>query len=135
TALSLPPNILEAHIAMGGTLEFVDHNYDEAEIQLRQADARAPGDGDPKFALAYLLFDLGRLPEAEEMARKAQALDPLAMGITLIRILIARGKYDEAEAMLRKAIAKKPNAASLHMQITNIYLLQGKTAAAVEEAR
>jgi TolB-like protein len=135
TALSLPPNIPEAHLAMGGILEFVDHNYDEAEIQLRQADALAPGDGGPKFALAYLLFDQGRLPEAEEMARKAQALDPLAMGMNLIRILIARGKYDEAEAMLRRAIAKRPNAATLHSQLTNIYLLKGDNVAALKEAR
>src|SRR3954470_2396 len=77
TALSLPPNTPDAHLAMGTIFEFVDHNYNEAESQYRQADALAPGDAGPKAQLAYLLFDQGRLPEAEEMARKSQALNPL----------------------------------------------------------
>jgi TolB-like protein/tetratricopeptide (TPR) repeat protein/class 3 adenylate cyclase len=135
SALSLPPNIPDAHLAMGVIFEFVDHNYDQAEIQYRQAEELAPGDAGPKFNLAYLLFDQGRLSEAEEMGRKAQALDPLALGLNLVRILIARGKYDKAEAMLRRAIERRPKLATLHMQITNIYLLQGKYAAALEEAR
>jgi tetratricopeptide (TPR) repeat protein len=85
--------------------------------------------------LAGLFFTQGRLPEAEDMARKAKALDPFALGHILIRILIARGSYDEAEALLRRAIEMRPKVATLHMQITNIYLLKGKTAAALEEAR
>jgi serine/threonine-protein kinase len=135
TALALPPNIPEAHWAMGTILEFVDHNYDEAVNQLQQADALAPGSGNAKAALAYLFFAQGRLPEAEEMGRKAQALDPLGLGLNLIRILIARQKYDEAEALLRRAIETRPKATTLHMQLTNIYLLKGKTTAALEEAR
>ena len=135
TALSLPPNIPEAHLSMGLIFEFVDLNYSEAESQFRQADALAPGQYDPKAALAYLFFTQGRLPEAEEMARKVESLDPLALKLTLIRILIARGKYDEAEGLLRRTIAMRPNMATPHMQITNIYLLEGKTAAALEEAR
>jgi serine/threonine-protein kinase len=134
TALSLPPNIPDAHVAMGTILEFVDHNYDQAESQYRQAEALAPGDGGPKAALVYLFFEQGRLPEAEEMARKAGALNPLALQLNLVRILIARGKYDEAEALLRRAIELRPKAFTLHMHITNIYLLQGKAAAALKEA-
>jgi len=120
---------------MGEILMITDHNYDEAAIQLRQAEALAPGAGDPKASLGYLLFAQGRLPEAEEMARKAQALNPLALGLNLVRILIARERYDEAEALLRRAIQMRPKVSTLHMQITNIYLLRGKTAAALEEAR
>ncbi|HYT19086.1 MAG TPA: adenylate/guanylate cyclase domain-containing protein [Candidatus Polarisedimenticolia bacterium] len=134
-ALSLPPNLSEAHQVMGEILMITDHNYDEAAIQFRQAEALAPGAGDPKASLAYLLFAQGRLPEAEEMARKAQALNPLALGLNLVRILIARERYDEAEALLRRAIQMRPKVSTLHMQITNIYLLRGKTAAALEEAR
>src|SRR5437016_4451718 len=107
-ALSLPPNLSEAHQVMGEILMITDHNYDEAAIQFRQAEALAPGTGDPKASLAYLLFAQGRLPEAEEMARKAQALNPLALGLNLVRILIARERYDEAEALLRRAIQMRP---------------------------
>ena len=120
---------------MGGISEFVDHNYDEAVSQIQQADALAPGSADAKWSLASLFFTQGRLPEAEEMARKAKALDPFALGHILIRILIARGKYDEAKALLRRAIEMRPQVATLHMQITNIYLLKGDNAAALKEAR
>jgi tetratricopeptide (TPR) repeat protein len=135
-ALSLPPNLAEAHNAMGGILMTVDYNYDEALSQFRQAEQLAPGAVDPKINLGYLLFVLGRLPEAEEMNRRTNALDPLNPSyLTLGRILIARGSYDEAEAGLRKAIEQRPKAIRYHLQITNIYLLEGKTAAALEEAR
>src|SRR4029077_16692101 len=121
--------------AMGGILASVDHNYDEAENQVRQAEELAPGDAGLRCALEGLLFSQGRLSEAEEAGRKAQALDPLSMQIILIRVLIARGKYDEAEALFRQAIAKRPNAVFLHSQLTHIYLLKGDNAAALKEAQ
>ena len=136
TALSLPPNLAEAHSVMGLILMNADYNYDEAFSQLRQAEELAPGSVDPKTRLSYLLLALGRLQEAEEMSRKTHALDPLAASyLDLGRILIAREKYDEAEAVLRKAIERKPKGVRYHMQITTLDLLRGKTAAALEEAR
>jgi TolB-like protein/Flp pilus assembly protein TadD len=136
TALSLSPNLAEAHSVMGLILMNADYNYDEALSQLRQAEELAPGSVDPKTRLSYLLLALGRLQEAEEMSRKTHALDPLAASyIDLGRILIAREKYDEAEAVLRKAIERKPKGVRYHMQITTLDLLRGKTAAALEEAR
>jgi TolB-like protein/class 3 adenylate cyclase/Flp pilus assembly protein TadD len=136
TALSLPPNLAEAHSVMGLILMTADYNYDEALSQLRQAEELAPGSVDPKTRLSYLLLALGRLQEAEEMSRKTHALDPLAASyLDLGRILIAREKYDEAEAVLRKAIERKPKGVRYHMQITTLDLLRGKTAAALEEAR
>ena len=136
TALSLPPNLADAHLVMGFILMNADYNYDEALSQFRQAEELAPGSVDPKTQLSYLLLTLGRLDEAEEMSRKTHALDPLAASyIDLGRILIARGKYDEAEATLRKAIERKPKGARYHMQLTNIYLLQGKAVLALKEAQ
>jgi serine/threonine-protein kinase len=121
---------------MGAILMIHDYNYDEALSQLRQAEELAPGSIDPKIDLGNLLFWLGRLPEAEAMIRKTEALDPLNPSYySLPKILIAREKYDEAEARLRKGIELRPKAARYHMQITNIYLLKGKPAAALEEAR
>jgi TolB-like protein/class 3 adenylate cyclase/Flp pilus assembly protein TadD len=137
TALSLPPNISEAHQAMGTVLLFADHNYEQAAAQFRQAEELAPADPEPKKQLTYLLFTEGRLQEAEDMARKYLALDPLVTGasLTLGRILIARGRYDEAESCLRKGAELQPKGNRWHMHITNIYLLKGKSAAALEEAR
>ncbi|MFL6537668.1 MAG: tetratricopeptide repeat protein [Chthoniobacterales bacterium] len=137
TALSLPPNIPEAHVVMGSVLLFADHNFDEAAAQYRQAEGLAPSDVGPKQGLMYLLFTEGRLQEAEDMCRKYLALEPLATGasLSLGRILIARGRYDEAESWLRKGAELHPKASRWRMNVTNIYLLQGKSAAALEEAR
>jgi serine/threonine-protein kinase len=137
TALSLQPNIPEAHQAMGGILLFVDHHFDEASAEFRQAEALAPADVEPKKAMTYLLFAEGRLEEAEDMARKYLALEPVVTGasLTLGRILIAREKYDEAESCLRKGAELQPKGNRWHMHIANIYLLKGNNAAALQEAR
>jgi len=137
TALSLPPNISQAHVAMGGILLYEDQNYDAAAIQYRQAQELAPTAVFPVSRMAYLLFTQGRLEEAEETARKSLALDPLdwASFLNLGRILIARERYDEAETFLRKGIALRPKGARWHMHITHIYLLKANPAAALEEAR
>jgi TolB-like protein/Flp pilus assembly protein TadD len=135
-ALSLPPNISQAHTAMGGILLY-DQNYDAAAIQYRQAEELAPTAVLPKARLTYLLFTQGRLEEAEEVARKSRALDPLDWPsyLNLGRVLIARERYDEAEAFLRKGIELRPKGARWHMHIAHIYLLKGNPAAALEEAR
>ena len=137
TALSLPPNISQAHAAMGGILLYDDNNFDAAAVQYRQAVELAPTAVLPKARLTYLLFTQGHLEEAEAMARETLTLDPLDAlpYINLGRILIARERYDEAESVLRKAIELKPKASRWHMHLTHIYLLKGKPAAALEEAR
>jgi serine/threonine-protein kinase len=137
TALSLAPNLSEAHEAMGLSLADADFNFETAAIEFQKAEELAPAAAGPKNALTFLLFEEGRLKKGEEMARKALALDPLVLGpyFNLGRILIARQSYDEAETVLRKAIELAPKAARSHMQITNIHLLRGNTAAALEEAR
>ena len=122
---------------MGGVLLFADHNYEQAAAQLREAEQLAPSNGGAKQLLSYLFFTEGRLQEAEDLTRKYLALEPLVTGasLTLGRILIARGRYDEAESWLRKGAELQPKGSRWHMQITNIYLLRGKSAAALEEAR
>jgi serine/threonine-protein kinase len=122
---------------MGLSLADADFNFEAAAIEFQKAEELAPAAARPKNALTFLLFEEGRLKEGEEMARKALALDPLVLGpyFNLGRILIARQSYDEAENVLRKAIELAPKAARSHMQITNIHLLRGNIAAALEEAR
>jgi serine/threonine-protein kinase len=137
TALSLQPSIPEAHQAMAGVLLFADRNFDEAAAQFRQAEELAPADTETKKQLTYLLFSEGRLQEAEDMARKYLALEPVVTGasLTLARILIAREKYEEAESCLRKGAELQPKGNRWHMHLTNIYLLKGNNATALEEAR
>ena len=87
--------------------------------------------------MSYLFAAEGRLGEAEDMTRKALALDPLFVAPygNLTRVLIALGRYDEAETAAHKALELQPGAARFHTYLTMIDLLRGKTAAALEEAK
>lgn len=137
TALSLAPNLAEAHEALGWVRLTDDLNFAAAEVEFRKADELAPEDAGPKNALSYLLAAEGQLQAAEKMTRKALALDPLAVPpyANLSRILIAQKRYDEAQAALHKALELQPAAARLHAYLTTIYLMRGKTAEALQEAQ
>jgi TolB-like protein/Flp pilus assembly protein TadD len=137
TALSLAPNLAEAHEALGWIWLTSDLNFAAAETEFRKAEKLAPEDARPKNALSYLLTAEGQLPAAEEMTRKALALDPLAVGhyLNLARVLIARDRYDEAETAARKALELQPSAARLHTYLTTIDLLRGKAAEALQDAQ
>ncbi|MEY2602118.1 MAG: hypothetical protein QOJ36_1437 [Verrucomicrobiota bacterium] len=137
TALSLAPNLAEAHEALGWILLTSDLNFAAAETEFRTAEKLAPEGARPKSALSYLLAAEGQLPAAEEMTRKALALDPLSVAhyLNLTRDLIARNRYDEAEAAARKALELQPAAARLHTYLATIDLLRGKPAAALQDAQ
>ncbi len=136
-ALSLAPDLAEAHEAMGWVSLSPDLDFAAAGNEFRKAEELAPAAARPKEALAYLFAAEGRLAEAEVMARKALALDPLVLPpyANLGRIMVARGRYDEAENVFRKAIELQPAAARFHTYLTTINLLRGKPAAALQEAQ
>ena len=136
-ALSIAPNLSDAHEAIGFVLLTPDFDFARAEAEFREAERLAPQSAGPKNALSYLLAAEGRLDEAEEIARKALALDPLAVPpyANLGRILTARARYNEAETVLRKAVELQPAAARLRTYLASIDLLRGKPAAALQDAQ
>ena len=136
-ALSLAPDLAEAHEALGWVWLTSDFNFAAAETEFLKAEELAPEGARPKNALSYLLAAQGQLGRAEEMTRKALALDPLAVPhyLNLARVLIARDRLDDAEAALRKAIELQPAAARLHVYMTTIDLLRGKAEGALSDAR
>jgi len=137
TALSLAPNLADAHLALGWISVTPDLDFAAAETEFRKAEKLAPADANVKHALSYLFAAEGRLGEAEDMTRKALALDPLFVAPygNLARVLTARGRYEEAETAARKALEIQPGAARFHTYLTMIDLLRGKPAAAFREAQ
>jgi serine/threonine-protein kinase len=137
TALSLAPNLAEAHEALGWIWLTSDLDFMAAESEFRKAEQLAPEDARPKSALSYLLAAQGQLPAAEEMTRKAMALDPLSIPhfLNLVRVLIAQDRYDEAEATAHKALELQPAAARLHTYLVTIDLLRNKPDAALHNAQ
>ncbi len=78
-ALELDPSLGVAHAALGYVVAYADWDWAQAEGELRQALELNPNDADTHHAYSRLLAGLGRLPEAEVEARRADELDPLSL--------------------------------------------------------
>ena len=137
SALTLDPNLAEAHLAQGTALRDIDFNFAAAEAEYRRALELAPQNPAVISNLASLFSYLGRLDEAAALGQQAIALDPLRIQSqqNLAVYLIALGRYDEAEAALRKVIALQPQSNQNYSQLAVIQILRGKPGAAVELAQ
>ena len=137
TALSLDPDLPRAHEALGWVLLTGDFDAAAAEAEFRRGVALAPGDAGLVQGLSYLLAVRGDLAQAEVLARKSLAADPLSLiaYLHLSRILIATGHYDEAAKLLEHADELQPQAARVHAYLTTIDILRRDAAAALQHAR
>jgi len=84
--------------------------------------------GDGKLRLARLYLDLGRLDEAEAMARAAVEqherahVDSSEAGAALARVLVAMGKIGEARTVATAAVARAPDELSGHIAAADVEL-------------
>jgi len=107
TALQLNPDLPEAWFA---SAEFAD-GVAAAETKLRKAIELNPNYAKGYEKLSDLMFETGRLEEAELFAKKGIALDPLSWGVrvSLAQTFEATGRFDEAETQYRRAIEIDPS--------------------------
>ncbi|MCC6490361.1 MAG: tetratricopeptide repeat protein [Candidatus Hydrogenedentes bacterium] len=83
---------------------------------------------------AYL--SLGKVPEAEDLYRKAIEADA-ANGMAAVglgRCLAAEGKVDEALAAFEGVMKAAPSTGAAYVEAANLHLTQGRTDAAIETA-
>ncbi len=107
TALSLDPDLSEAHLALGAVYLQLGGGLEKAEPELRRAIAL-----DEANALAYDLLARGlrrdgRFPEAIDAARRALSVEPTSprYHLVLARTLFLAGKnLDEARALCERAL-------------------------------
>jgi len=84
--------------------------------------------GDGKLRLARLYLDLGRLDEAEAMARAAVEqherahVDSSEAGAALARVLVALGKIGEARTVATAAVARAPDELSGQIAAADVEL-------------
>jgi tetratricopeptide (TPR) repeat protein len=102
--LSVDPNNLNAHLALGDAL-MLQEKVAEAEVAYRRAVEIEPDDPEFQTLLAESLIEQGKWDEAEQCYRNAIRLEPdnPAHYADLAWILSELGRIDEAEAALRKA--------------------------------
>jgi eukaryotic-like serine/threonine-protein kinase len=135
-ALSLDPQLGEAHAAMGQVLLYDNWDFTGAERELRQAIELSPSYAEGHHAYSHVLLLLGRFDESLAESKRLLELDPVsetAIGHLGYHYLYAR-QYDEAIQQLRKAIQLYPNEDPYdHTQLGDVYYQKGMFDEAIEE--
>jgi TolB-like protein/DNA-binding winged helix-turn-helix (wHTH) protein len=134
-ALTLNPNLAEAHDQMARIKEQIDFDWTGADASYRRAVELEPGNPDTVQLSAHSAATLGRLPEALQLIRRALDLDPLNAHSWsgLGEIEFREGKLDEAAADLKKAHELRPDDFNSSVFLSLTYVMQSRPQAALPE--
>jgi serine/threonine protein kinase/cytochrome c-type biogenesis protein CcmH/NrfG len=135
-ALSIEPDLPEAHVMLGRIQLYFDWNWKEAEASYQRAMELAPGNAVGRHGAGILAQNAGRVDEALELYRRAVEQDPLSPG-AYTRLGFAYLSADrpvESEAALRKAIELAPQRILARSWLARALLAQGRLEEAREEA-
>jgi TolB-like protein/Tfp pilus assembly protein PilF len=136
-ALSLAPELANAHLARGNVLLNVEFDSRGAEAEFRRAMELAPNDGSAKYHVGTQLAASGELDQAIELTRQALATEPLRANWYnwLAAYLCGLNRLDEAERAIRRAIELQPGAVSYHYTLAIIEIQRGNAPAALAAAQ
>jgi tetratricopeptide (TPR) repeat protein len=126
-ALSLNPNLAEAHFQIGRIKQQVDYDWAGANASYQRAVALEPGNPENVRAAAYPALFLGRFDEALQLARRAVDLDPLNADswAVLAEIESYLGPLAQSAADSKKALELDPDHWGA-VDLSRTYLLQGR---------
>src|SRR5262249_42660296 len=138
-ALRIDPQYSDARVNLGVSYVRLGR-YSDALEQFEKAATTGPASATLYGNLAYALYALGRLPDAEQAARRALALDSryVKAHYLLGSLLARRVRPDslalapEAALHLRLGSADIPHA---FIEIAQVYLAEGDRLSAAEEVR
>ena len=136
-ALSLDPNLAEAHTAAGLVSFFMAWNWAAAERSFQRAIELNPNYASAHQFYAHLLSSARRDEEAIAEVLKARAIDPLSpmMHTFAGGTLVMGRRYDDALPALRQALAIDPDFFPTHTVLGHFYQQTGKPDLAIEEFR
>jgi TolB-like protein/DNA-binding winged helix-turn-helix (wHTH) protein/Flp pilus assembly protein TadD len=134
-ALSLNPNLAEAHNQMGRIQQQVDFDWAGAEASFRKAVELEPENPESLDMAASSAVISGRFDRAVSLSRRAVDVDPLNADSWEIlgETKFFRGQGDEAVGDLKRAVELKPDLWNGHIFLTEIYILQGRPQDALPE--
>lgn len=134
-ALEAGPEVAAGHWAMSRVLMYHDWDWPGAEASIRRALQLAPNDSQLCARAVALMQSLGRLEEAEELAARAQALDPLNLRayIAAGRQFTIEGRLADAEHCFQQALEIGPRPERIHTYLGRVHLLQGRLDEALRE--
>jgi TolB-like protein/DNA-binding winged helix-turn-helix (wHTH) protein/Tfp pilus assembly protein PilF len=134
-ALSLNPNLAGAHAQMGRLKITVDYDWAGANASYQRAVELEPGNPEGVGLAAESAAELGRFDEAVKLSRRAVDLDPLNADSwdSLGNIEFYAGQLDQAAADTKKALELNPDHWFGSINLSRIYLLQGRAQDALPE--
>jgi DNA-binding winged helix-turn-helix (wHTH) protein/TolB-like protein/Flp pilus assembly protein TadD len=125
-ALSLDPNIAEAHSVMAG-LKTLDRDYAGAEVEYKRALELNPNYAIGHNLYGVFLFHMSDIEGAVSQLRQAQALNPASpvTNIALANMLLYDRKYDEAVHYAARALQLEPTDDGGRLILGEAYYLKG----------
>ncbi len=134
-ALSLNQSLAYAHAQMGRIKQQVDYDWAGANASFQRAVALEPGNPEYLSLAALPAACFGRFDEALQLNRRAIDLDPLNAGSwdALASTESMIGQLDQAAADSKKALELNPDSFSSPINLSRIYLLQGRPQDALPE--
>ena len=134
-ALSLNPNLAEAHAQMGRIKKTVDYDWAGATASYQRAVELEPGNPEGVRLAAESAFELGRFDEALQLARRAVDLDPLNADSWnfLAETELYMGQLDQSATDSKKALELNPDHWFSPINLSRAYLLQGRAQDALSE--
>lgn len=136
-ALTLDPNIAQAHSSLGLILLQYDWNLRDAEQQLQMAVRSNPGVAANHMRMAILMSDEGRNAEAEAEIAQAREVDPhwpVIEGTAMYVDIMAR-KYDKAIDDAQALVAARPDWSRAHDHLGWAFWYAGRHAPAIRQWR
>jgi len=134
-ALSLNPNLAEAHTQMGRIKQLADYDWAGANASFQRAVALEPGNPEGVYLAALSAACLGRFDEALQLNRQAIHLDPLNAGSweALAETELYMGQLDQSAADSKKALEVNPDYWASPINLSRTYLLRGRPQDALRE--
>jgi tetratricopeptide (TPR) repeat protein len=135
-ALRTDDSVLDAHLALGGNLQFWNWDWSAAEGHYRRAIEVAPASATAHHWYSRLLYPLGRFDEAQKEIDHALELDPLDRSLQIARgtILLDQGHIADAVAQYRMVEAADPGHSNVYIPLSCGYEAQGDLAASARAA-
>jgi DNA-binding winged helix-turn-helix (wHTH) protein/TolB-like protein/Tfp pilus assembly protein PilF len=132
-AVELDAALADARGALGHVLVMYQRQYDAGEALYREARELDPGAGLIRLWTSINYLHLGRIEDALEEARRAQALEPgtLPFAANVAMVLYYRRDHDAAVAELERILALHPGFDHARSLLGRALLQQGDAAAAL----
>jgi TolB-like protein/DNA-binding winged helix-turn-helix (wHTH) protein len=134
-ALALNPKLAAAHAQMARIQHQVDFDWVGAETSAQRALALEPGNPENLLSAASAAAILGRLDEAVRLSRQAVDMDPINANSweDLGENEFLLGQLDVAAAHSKKALELNPDVFPGPIQLSKIYIMQGRPQDALPE--